>query len=185
VSSVGAFRFVVYFDDDERSDTYAERVRTCPGCSADLARHAQEQPRLAPRPRVPRRGRRVEQEEEAGMLRVLVVDDRADFRQAFAALLEGQPDLEVMGQAGSVAEARAMLKGVDVALLDRGLPDGDGLKLMWPLREANPNARVLVMSATAEMRHPEDAIEAGADGVIDKLAPFERTFAAIRGDGGG
>jgi hypothetical protein len=41
------------------------------------------------------------------------------------------------------------------------------------------------MSATAEMRHPEDAIEAGADGIIDKLAPFERVFAEIRGDGGG
>jgi CheY-like chemotaxis protein len=96
----------------------------------------------------------------------------------------GQPDLEVLGEAGSLAEARTMLDGVDVALLDRGLPDGDGLKLMWPLREANPDARVLVMSATAEMRHPEDAMEAGADGVVDKLAPFELMFAAIRGQGG-
>jgi DNA-binding NarL/FixJ family response regulator len=120
------------------------------------------------------------------MLRVLVVDDRVDFRQAFAAVLDAQPDLEVVAQAGSLAEARHMLEGgVDVALLDRHLPDGDGLKLMWPLREANHNARVFVMSATAEMSHPEDAIEAGADGVIDKLAPFERMFALIRGDGGG
>jgi DNA-binding NarL/FixJ family response regulator len=119
------------------------------------------------------------------MLSVLVVDDRADFRQAFAGLLDGQPDLQVVGQAGSLAEARHMLEGVDVALLDRGLPDGDGLKLMRPLREANPNARVLVMSATAELRHPEDALEAGADGVIDKVGPFERAFSAIRGNGGG
>jgi DNA-binding NarL/FixJ family response regulator len=44
-----------------------------------------------------------------------------------------------------------MLEGVDVALLDRGLPEGDGLKLMWPLREANPDAKVFVMSATAEI----------------------------------
>jgi DNA-binding NarL/FixJ family response regulator len=120
------------------------------------------------------------------MLRFVVVDDRVDLRQAFAAaLIEGQPDLEVLGEAGSLAEAPTMLDGVDVALLDRGLPDGDGLKLMWPLREANPDARVLVMSATAEMRHPEDAIEAGAEGVIDKVGPFERAFALIRGDGGG
>jgi len=120
-----------------------------------------------------------------GMLRVLVVDDRVDFRQVFAALLDGQPDLRVMGQAGSLAEARSLLEGVDVALLDRSLPDGDGLTLMHPLRDANPHARVLVMSATAEMRHPEDAIEAGADGVIDKVGPFERAFALIRGEGGG
>jgi DNA-binding NarL/FixJ family response regulator len=119
------------------------------------------------------------------MLSVLVVDDRADFRETFASLLEGQPDLEVVAQAGSLTEARRMLEGVDVALLDRGLPDGDGLKFMRPLRQANPDTRVLVMSTTAEMRHPEDAIEAGADGIIDKLAPFERVFAEIRGAGGG
>ena len=103
--------------------------------------------------------------EEDGMLSVLVVDDRVDFRRAFAELLGTQPDMEV-------------------ALLDRGLPDGDGLKLMRPLRQANPHGRVLVMSATVEMRHPDDAIEAGADGVIDKVGPFERAFALIRGDGG-
>lgn len=92
--------------------------------------------------------------------------------------------MEVVAQAGSLAEARTMLEGVDVALVDRGLPDGDGLKLMRPLREANPESRVLVMSATVEMRHPDDALEAGADGVIDKVGPFERAFALIRGDGG-
>ena len=119
------------------------------------------------------------------MLRVLVVDDRVDFRQAFATMLDGQPDLEVVAQAGSLAEARPMLEGVDVALLDRGLPDGDGLKLMRPLRDANPHAKVFVMSATVEMRHPEDAIEAGADGVIDKVGPFEHAFALIRDDEGG
>src|SRR5215204_6363956 len=119
------------------------------------------------------------------MLRVLVVDERVDVRQAFAAVLDGQPDLQVVAQAGSLADASAMLEGVDVALLDRGLPDGDGLKLMWPLREANPHARVLVMSLSGQMSHPEDAIAAGANGVIDKLGSFERMFAAVRGDGGG
>jgi DNA-binding NarL/FixJ family response regulator len=119
------------------------------------------------------------------MIRILVVDDYVDFRLAFVAMLEVQPELEVVSQAGSLAEARTMLEGVDVALLDRGLPDGDGLELIGALREVNPLVRVLVMSATAEMTHPEDAMEAGADGVIDKLAPFEQMLAAIRGDGGG
>jgi DNA-binding NarL/FixJ family response regulator len=119
------------------------------------------------------------------MIRILVVDDRIDFRMAFVGLLEGQPDLKVMGQAGSLAEARTMLEGIDVALIDRGLPDGDGLELMRPLRDANPHVRVFVISSTVEMRHPEDAIEAGADGVIDKLDPPERVFQAIRGEGGG
>ena len=117
------------------------------------------------------------------MIRIMVVDNRTDFRQTFAAVLDGQPDLEVVAQAGSLAEARTMLEGIDVALLDRDLPDGDGLELLGSLRQANPEARAFVMSVTAEMIHPEDAIEAGADGVIDKLGPFERAFAAIRGEG--
>ena len=119
------------------------------------------------------------------MIRILLVDDRADFRQAFTALLEGQPDLEVVGTAGSLAEGRTMLQGVDVALLDRGLPDGDGLDLIGELRAANPDARVFVISSTEEEIHPTDAIEAGADGVIDKFDTPERVFAAIRERGHG
>jgi two-component system response regulator DevR len=119
------------------------------------------------------------------MIRILVVDDHVDYRLVLVGMLEGQPDLEVVSQAGSLAEAGTMLEGVDVALLDRGLPDGDGLKLMSDLRAVNPGARVLVISATVDMRHPEDAIEAGADGVIDKVDAPERMFAAIRGEGGG
>src|SRR5688500_11396308 len=102
------------------------------------------------------------------MIRVLLVDDRADFRLAMASILAGQPHIEVVAQAGSVAEARPKLGGVDVALLDRGLPDGDGLELVGELREVNPGVRVFVISSTAETRHPTDAVEAGADGMIDK-----------------
>jgi len=119
------------------------------------------------------------------MIRILVVDDRIDFRMAFVGMLEGDPDLKVVSQAGSLAEARTMLEGIDVALIDRGLPDGDGLDLMDDLRAVNPGARVFVISATAELLHPKDAIQAGAEGVIDKLDPPERVFAAIRGEGGG
>ena len=119
------------------------------------------------------------------MIRILVVDDRTDFRMAFVGLLEVEPDLKVVSQAGSLAEARTMLEGgIDVALLDRGLPDGDGLALIGDLRAVNPGARVLVISSTAEMIHSADAVQAGADGVIDKLDPPERVFAAIRGEGG-
>ena len=56
---------------------------------------------------------------------------------------------------------------------------------MDDLQAVNPGARVFVISSTAEMIHPTDAIQAGADGVIDKLDTPERVFAAIRGEGGG
>jgi DNA-binding NarL/FixJ family response regulator len=114
------------------------------------------------------------------MIRVLVVEDNADFRRALVSLLETQPDLEVVGRAGSLSEAHTMLEGVDVALLDRGLPDGDGLKLVGELLAVNPESRIYVISLTAEMIHPTDAIEAGADGVIDKMETPEQVFAAIR-----
>ena len=119
------------------------------------------------------------------MIRILVADDRADFRRAFTRLLESQPDMEVVGTAASLAEARRMLSGVDIALLDRGLPDGDGLELVGELRALNPGARVFVISSTDEMTHPRDAIETGADGVIDKMDTPDRVFATIRERGGG
>ena len=119
------------------------------------------------------------------MIRILVVDDHVSFRRALVSLLENQPDLEVVGTAGALSEAQAMLEGVDVALLHRRLPDGDGLELISAVREVNPGARVFVISSAPEMLHPTDAIEAGADGVIDKIDTPERVFAAIRGQGGG
>jgi two-component system response regulator DesR len=114
------------------------------------------------------------------MIRVLLVDDRADFRRAFARLLERQPDLEVVAAAGSLAEGRTMLSGVDVALIDRGLPDGDGLELIVELLEASPDAAVLVMSLTLEEKHPGEALEAGAHGIIDKVAPAGEIVDQVR-----
>ena len=119
------------------------------------------------------------------MIRLLVIDNNAEFLEVFTRLLERQPDMEVVAQAASLAEARGKLSGVDVAIIDRGLPDGDGLEIISELREASPGAAVLVMSVTAEERHPQEALEAGADGIIDKIAPPEEIIGAIRGVGGG
>jgi len=119
------------------------------------------------------------------MIRLLVVENNAEFLEVFSRLLERQPDMKVVAQAASLAEARGKLSGVDVAIIDRGLPDGDGLEIISELREASPGAAVLVMSATAEEAHPEEAIEAGAEGILDKIAPPEETIGAIRRVGGG
>lgn len=113
------------------------------------------------------------------MLRILVVDDNAGFRDVFSLGLDYQPDFEVVAQAGSLAEARAMLEGIDVVIVDRGLPDGDGLTLIGELREASPGAALLVMSATVEEAHPQQALDAGAAGILDKIAPLEEQAAQI------
>ena len=59
-------------------------------------------------------------------IRVMIVEDHADFRDLMEVLLGGQPDIELLAQAGSVAEARAARLELDVAILDLGLPDGTG-----------------------------------------------------------
>ena len=61
------------------------------------------------------------------MIRVLLLEDHASFRQALASIIEREPDVTVVAQAGSLAEARALLPlEVDVAVVDLGLPDGEG-----------------------------------------------------------
>ena len=103
------------------------------------------------------------------MVRVLVVDNNIEYREVISRGLDHEPDIEVVAQAGTLADARSKLEGIDVAIVDRGLPDGDGLDLIGELREASPGAKVLVMSVTAEQGHPLEALEAGADGILDKV----------------
>jgi DNA-binding NarL/FixJ family response regulator len=114
------------------------------------------------------------------MIRVLLVDDDAMYRRIFTLLLGRLPDIRVVAEAGSLAEARTMLGGVDVAILDRVLPDGDGLELIGELRGASPSVKVLVMSAFAALVNRREALEAGADRVLGKVEPLEEAFAAIR-----
>jgi DNA-binding NarL/FixJ family response regulator len=100
---------------------------------------------------------------------VLVVDNNIEYREVFSQVLDRQLDIEMVVQAGSLADARSKLEGIDAAIIDRGLPDGDGLELIGELHEASPGAKVLVMSVTVEQRHPLEALEAGADGILDKV----------------
>jgi two-component system OmpR family response regulator len=114
------------------------------------------------------------------MIRLLLIDDNTEYARVFSLTLEWQPDIKVVGVAGTLSEARAMLEGVDVAIIDRVLPDGDGLELISELREASPGVKVLVMSALAELANPREALEAGADQVLGKVTPSEEVLATIR-----
>ena len=114
------------------------------------------------------------------MLRILVVDDHDMFCDALSRVLSGLPDIEVVAQAASLAEARAKLTGIDVVLTGRNLPDGDGLELVGGLRKMSPSAALLVMSTTLEGEHPGEALEAGASGIVDKVASPEEIAAQIR-----
>ncbi len=104
------------------------------------------------------------------MIRVLLVEDHAAFREALAFLLGRESDIEVVAQAGSLAETREALGGrFDVAVVDLGLPDGDGRELIGELRQASSGTLVLVLSATIEPEHLDDLRKAGADAVLAKV----------------
>jgi len=105
------------------------------------------------------------------IIRVMLVEDHAAFRQSLAALLSREPDLEVVAQAGSLAQARQMLDTpLDVAVLDLSLPDGDGRDLIGELRQRNAGISVLVLSVMLGPGYLEEVLKAGADAVLYKVA---------------
>jgi DNA-binding NarL/FixJ family response regulator len=112
----------------------------------------------------------------------MLVEDQADFRHLMATLLGREADLEVIAQAGSLAEARrhAATVGFDVAVLDLGLPDGNGADLIAELRKASPSVGVLILSASLDSKNLEKATRAGADEMLDKLAAPCEVLEAIR-----
>jgi DNA-binding NarL/FixJ family response regulator len=112
----------------------------------------------------------------------MLVDDHADFRHLMTALLGRHPDLEVVAQAGSLAEARSHAVAVkyDVVVLDLGLPDGNGVDLIGDMREFNADAAVLILSASLHPTNLERATEAGADEILDKLAAPGEIVGTIR-----
>jgi DNA-binding NarL/FixJ family response regulator len=113
-------------------------------------------------------------------IRVLLVDDHLAFRQPLAFLLEREPDITVVGQAGSVAEARPLLPEADLALIDLKLPDGEGVALLQELRAVNPQAIALVLTGNHTTAAMARAVEAGAAGVLHKSRPVRDIVDAIR-----
>src|ERR671920_906989 len=85
-------------------------------------------------------------EQIAPQIRVVLVDDHLSFRQPLAFMLMREPDITIIGQAGSVAEARPLLPEADIALIDLDLPDGEGIDLIEELRCVNPQAMALVLT---------------------------------------
>jgi len=120
--------------------------------------------------------------------RVLLVEDNEAFREAFAQMLELElaPDLDVaFAQADSLAEAYALLgeEALDAALIDVGLPDGNGLDLVRDLEEDGGGIEplpTLVITANPERSVATKAMEAGARGVLSKVVSARETAEAVR-----
>ena len=114
------------------------------------------------------------------MIRVLIVDDHAMFRESLAFMLQREPDVTVIGQAGTLAEARGLLIGVDVALIDLDLPDGNGRELIRGLHALNPHGTALVLTGSTARPEVARAVEAGAAGVLHKSVSTAALLSAVR-----
>jgi two-component system response regulator DesR len=116
------------------------------------------------------------------VIRLLLADDQALIRAAFAALLKTESDLEVVAQVGSGAEvvAEALRTRPDVALLDVQMPGIDGLTAAGALRERLPDCRVIMLTTFGRPGYLKRAMEAGAAGFLVKDTPPEQLIQAIR-----
>lgn len=115
-------------------------------------------------------------------IRVLVVDDHTLVREGLVGLLGSQPDITVIGQAGSATEALDELTRVqpDVVLMDVGLPGLGGLDATQEIRQRFPAVQVLIVTIHDREDYLFRALRAGAAGYVLKGAEVGDLLAAVR-----
>lgn len=115
-------------------------------------------------------------------IRLLVIDDHTLFRRGLVALLAGDPSLEVIGQAADAGEALRLATVLQphVILLDNHLPGVTGIQALPGLREAAPQARVLMLTVSEDGEDLQAALRAGAHGYLLKTIEGEQLVDAIR-----
>ncbi|MFG1654502.1 response regulator [Micromonospora sp. NPDC049275] len=116
------------------------------------------------------------------MIRLLLAEDQGMMRGALALLLNLEPDIEVVAEAATGAEATEIALRVrpDVALLDIEMPDGSGLDTAAALRDRLPSCRVLILTTFGRPGYLRRAMEAGARGFLVKDGPVEELAVAVR-----
>lgn len=121
------------------------------------------------------------------MVRVFLVDDHEVVRRGLVDLLGSDPELEVVGEAGSVGEAMVKIPAVapDVAVLDVRLPDGNGIELCRDLLSELPDLRCLMLTSYTSDEAMLDAILAGASGFVVKDIKGMALAQAIKDVGAG
>ena len=115
-------------------------------------------------------------------IRVVVVDDHPLVRDGLRALLEREPDMEVVGEADSVSEAvrRVAFEEPDVVTLDVDLPDGSGVEACAAIRAISPRTKILILTAYADPKTFDRARAEGADGYVLKRTRDFKLLEEIR-----
>ena len=122
-----------------------------------------------------------------GPLRVLIVDDHDIVRKGLVMLISRQQDLEVVGEAGTAAEAveRAADLSPDVVVMDIRLPDESGIEACRDIRGHHPDTRVLMLTSYSDEDAVMGSIMAGASGYLLKEIRSQEIVEAIRKVGAG
>jgi DNA-binding NarL/FixJ family response regulator len=120
--------------------------------------------------------------QDGGPIRVLLADDHPVVRAGLTGMLAAEPDLVVVGEAGSGDEAVAMARELrpDVILMDLRMPAGDGVSAIGRIRAGLPAAKILVLTTFDTDADILRAVEAGAAGYLLKDLPRAELALAIR-----
>jgi len=115
-------------------------------------------------------------------IRVIIVDDHRLFREGLRGLIALEPDIEVVGEAGSGIEAIQMVAetSCDVVIMDISMPDMNGIEATRQLLVKHPDLRVLIISMESDRRFIVEALGAGACGYLLKDTAFDELAEAIR-----
>ena len=115
-------------------------------------------------------------------IRVLIVDDHEVVAASLARVLDEEPDLSTVGLAQTLAQARARVQtsSPDVLILDRRLPDGDGVAAIPELRALRPSMNVVVLTGASSDDVLVRALEAGAAGFLSKTRSLAEVTTAVR-----
>lgn len=114
--------------------------------------------------------------------RVLIADDHALLRAGMRAMLAGEPDIEVVGEAADGREAVELCEELrpDLILMDVGMPEMDGMEATREIKSRHPAVSVLVVTAHPSPDYVLDAIRAGAAGYLLKTATRDEVSDAVR-----
>jgi len=115
-------------------------------------------------------------------IRLLLVDDHAVVRSGLRMLLGGDRSIEIVGEAGTAAEALDLVGRVaaDVVLMDIGLPDKSGIEATRDLKAQHPGVAVVALTIHEDEEYFFKMLEAGASGYVPKRAAPEELLSAIR-----
>ena len=119
--------------------------------------------------------------EASGPIRILIVDDHPIMRVGIAAIINAQPDMKVVAQAGNAAEAIRMFAETqpDLTMMDLRLPDRSGVEAIREIRTRFPKARIIVLTTYEGDEDIHQALEAGARGYLIKGMPHDALVKAL------